>query len=68
MGMWNGVGGKIEENETPYEGIIRETFEETGIELSSVTYKGTVVLKVKMSPRLVKECMCSLLIFRMECK
>ena len=40
MGMWNGVGGKIEENETPYEGIIRETFEETGIELSSVTYKG----------------------------
>ncbi len=47
---------KIEENETPYEGIIRETFEETGIELSSVTYKGTVVLKVKMSPRLVKEC------------
>ena len=68
MGMWNGVGGKIEENETPYEGIIRETFEETGIELSSVTYKGTVVLKVKMSLRLVKECMCSLLIFQMECK
>ena len=25
MGMWNGVGGKIEDNETPYEGIIRET-------------------------------------------
>ncbi len=24
MGMWNGVGGKIEDNETPYEGIIRE--------------------------------------------
>ena len=66
MGMWNGVGGKIEDNETPYEGIIRETFEETGIELSSVMYKGLLVLKVKM--RLVKECMCSLLICQMECK
>ena len=51
MGMWNGVGGKIEENETPYEGIIRETFEETGIELSSVTYKGTVVFKGKDEPQ-----------------
>ena len=40
MGMWNGVGGKIEDNETPYEGIIRETLEETGIDLPSVTYKG----------------------------
>ncbi len=45
--MWNGVGGKIEENETPYEGIIRETFEETGIELPSVTYKGNVIFKHK---------------------
>ena len=51
MGMWNGVGGKIEENETPYEGIIRETFEETGIELSSVTYKGNVVFKSKDESR-----------------
>lgn len=47
MGMWNGVGGKIEDNETPYEGIIRETFEETGIDLPSVTYKGNVVFKSK---------------------
>ena len=51
MGMWNGVGGKIEDNETPYEGIIRETFEETGIELSSVTYKGTVGFKGKDEPQ-----------------
>ncbi|QIW18167.2 NUDIX hydrolase [Bacillus thuringiensis] len=47
MGMWNGVGGKIKENETPYEGIIRETLEETGIELPSVTYKGNVIFKDK---------------------
>lgn len=50
MGMWNGVGGKIEEYETPYEGVIRETFEETGIELPSVTYKGNVMFQVKDEP------------------
>ncbi|MFZ3579738.1 NUDIX hydrolase [Virgibacillus sp. DJP39] len=47
MGLWNGVGGKIEENETPYEGVIRETFEETAIQLDSVTYKGNVIFKDK---------------------
>ena len=51
MGMWNGVGGKIEDNETPYEGIIRETLEETGIDLPSVTYKGNVVFKSKDEPQ-----------------
>lgn len=51
MGMWNGVGGKIEDNETPYEGIIRETLEETGIDLQSVTYKGNVGFKDKDEPR-----------------
>ena len=51
MGMWNGVGGKIEDNETPYEGIIRETLEETGIDLPSVTYKGNVVFKSKDESR-----------------
>ena len=67
MGMWNGVGGKIEENETPYKGIIRETLEETGIELPSVTYKEMLFLKIKMSLGIVRECMCSLLIYQMEC-
>lgn len=47
MGMWNGVGGKIEENEMLYEGIIREMFEEMGIEFLSVMYKGIVVFKGK---------------------
>ena len=51
MGMWNGVGGKIEDNETPYAGIIRETLEETGIDLPSVTYKGNVVFKSKDESR-----------------
>ncbi|GIN72306.1 7,8-dihydro-8-oxoguanine triphosphatase [Bacillus sp. J14TS2] len=42
MGLWNGVGGKIEENETPTEGILREAWEETGISLSKVIHAGNV--------------------------
>ena len=42
MGMWNGVGGKIEQNESPYESVIRETFEETGIYLEEATFAGNV--------------------------
>ena len=34
MGCWNGVGGKIEEGESPVEAAIRETFEETGIKVN----------------------------------
>lgn len=34
-GKWIGVGGKIEANETPLEGIIREVKEETGLNLKS---------------------------------
>lgn len=45
MGMWNGVGGKIEKNETAVEGIIREVLEETGIVLSEVQYAGNVIFK-----------------------
>ena len=47
MGMWNGVGGKIEPGETPEVAVIRETFEETGIPLDSVTPKGIVRLHGK---------------------
>ncbi|HET7580596.1 MAG TPA: 8-oxo-dGTP diphosphatase [Bacillales bacterium] len=47
MGMWHGVGGKIEENETPVEGVLRETFEETGIRLKDVSYAGNAVLNSK---------------------
>ncbi|MFD1040535.1 NUDIX domain-containing protein [Virgibacillus byunsanensis] len=42
MGMWNGVGGKIEKNETPHDCILREIKEETGIQVSKVDYKGQV--------------------------
>lgn len=44
MGIWNGVGGKIELNETIEESVQREIVEETGlfIELDQIIYKGTV--------------------------
>lgn len=42
MGVWNGVGGKIENGETPDEGAIREVLEETGICVNHYFSKGTV--------------------------
>jgi 8-oxo-dGTP diphosphatase len=42
MGVWNGVGGKIEENETPSQCAIREIAEETGIEMDAVDVKGKI--------------------------
>lgn len=44
IGYWNGIGGKIEKNETPKESIIREVLEETEIDVShsDIQYKGIV--------------------------
>lgn len=39
---WIGVGGKFLENESPEECAIREAFEETGLTLNSLEYKGIV--------------------------
>ncbi|WP_215115234.1 8-oxo-dGTP diphosphatase [Exiguobacterium sp. s80] len=49
MGMWNGVGGKIEPGETPTAAVVRETFEETGIMLSQVQFAGTAVLRAEQA-------------------
>lgn len=40
MGRWNGVGGKLEPEESPYECIVREGFEETGIEVEKWQDRG----------------------------
>ncbi|MWC27689.1 NUDIX domain-containing protein [Paenibacillus sp. MMS18-CY102] len=44
MGRWNGVGGKLEQGESPLACIIREAYEETGIQLGrdQVKYTGAV--------------------------
>ncbi len=42
LGRWNGVGGKLEANETPRDAMIREIREETGIEGYGLEYKGMI--------------------------
>ena len=39
---WIGVGGKIEEGESPEDCVLRETFEETGLWLTQYRYRGLV--------------------------
>ena len=41
-GKWIGVGGKFEEGEAPEECIRREVMEETGFELRSAKFRGTL--------------------------
>ncbi|MEH7461166.1 NUDIX domain-containing protein [Bacillus thuringiensis] len=44
QGLWNGVGGKMIETDTPMACILREIEEETGLHLTEqeVTYKRTL--------------------------
>ena len=42
-GKWMGVGGHIEEGETPDQALIREVFEETGLKVTSYQQKGTAL-------------------------
>jgi len=41
-GKWLGVGGKIESGESPEECVVREVFEETGLSLNSVKFRGII--------------------------
>jgi 8-oxo-dGTP diphosphatase len=42
-GKYTPVGGKLDPFETPYKAAIRETFEETGIEVTNMKYCGLMV-------------------------
>lgn len=42
MGLWNGVGGKLDMGEDKFNGIKREITEETGLIIDDVIYKGDV--------------------------
>lgn len=42
MGCWNGVGGKLEQEEQPRASILREIGEETGLELYELSFKGLI--------------------------
>ena len=39
-GKWIGVGGKLEPNESPDECILREVYEETGLQLEQMQLRG----------------------------
>lgn len=41
-GKWNGVGGKIEPGESPPEACKREIFEETGLLINRINFRGLV--------------------------
>lgn len=41
-GKWLGVGGHIEEGESPYECVVREIKEETGLEVKKVRARGFI--------------------------
>jgi len=41
-GKWNGVGGKIEANESPEECVKREVLEETGLKIGDLRYHGVL--------------------------
>ncbi|KAK6204912.1 NUDIX hydrolase domain-like protein [Scheffersomyces amazonensis] len=46
MGKWNGVGGKLDVGESPYECITREAQEETGLYLTNWQGKGAFTWEV----------------------
>ena len=41
-GKWIGIGGHMEEGESPEDCVLRETFEETGLTLTDYRYRGLV--------------------------
>ncbi|HXK40459.1 MAG TPA: NUDIX hydrolase [Candidatus Paceibacterota bacterium] len=49
-GAWDFPGGKIEEGESPEEGLCREVKEETGLEIRSTGIQGTYDGEIRNTP------------------
>ena len=49
-GKWIGIGGKLEENESPEECCCREFLEETGLTLTDYRYRGLVTFVSDEAP------------------
>ncbi|CAK9438502.1 uncharacterized protein LODBEIA_P27260 [Lodderomyces beijingensis] len=49
MGKWNGIGGKLEPNETPVESMYREAEEETGLDLSNFRSRGVLTWEIAVT-------------------
>lgn len=50
MGLWNGIGGKLEPGEDPYAGCLREVAEETGLTIAAAQLRALLVVTVQSPP------------------
>ena len=48
LGLWVGPGGKLEPGESPYDRAKRELYEETGLEVNDLYFRGLIT---EISPR-----------------
>lgn len=51
-GKWNGFGGKVEQNETIFDGAIRETKEECNLKVDNLKYVGIVAYEERLDSRI----------------
>ena len=57
-GKWIGVGGKLEEGESPDDCVRRETLEETGLSITGMRFRGIVTFVSETDGKLFTEQMC----------
>ncbi|MFC6335066.1 NUDIX domain-containing protein [Paenibacillus septentrionalis] len=50
MGLWNGIGGKLEANETPLQSIVREIKEETGLQVNEQDIEPAGIVRWESEP------------------
>lgn len=55
-GKWNGAGGKVRGDETVEGACRRETFEETGVMVGALEYRGMITFRFPARPDWDQEC------------